>query len=82
MGKVVSFVVLRNLDDETALFITLLSLGGAVAIDVMGPTQAFDTGAAARSFQMLVTGLAQAKDAGIDPQAALAMLDWSKKEPA
>jgi hypothetical protein len=57
-------------------------LGSTVAIDVMGPTQAFDTGAAARSFQMLVTGLAQAKDAGIDPQAALAMLDWSKKEAA
>lgn len=58
-------------------------LSGAVSIDVMTGTQAFDTGAAARSFQMLVQGLAMAKDAGIDPAAALAMLDWSKpKESA
>ncbi|KIZ43353.1 MULTISPECIES: phage portal protein [Rhodopseudomonas] len=55
-------------------------LGGAVAIDVMTGTQAFDTGAASRSFQMLIAGLAAAKDAGVDAKAALAMLDWSKPE--
>lgn len=53
-------------------------LGGEVTIDVMQGTQAFDTGAAARSFQMLIVGLAQAKAEGIDPAAALAMLDWAK----
>jgi hypothetical protein len=55
--------------------------GGSVDIDVMTGTQAFDTGAAARSFQMLITGLAAAKEAGVDAKAALAMLDWAK-EPA
>lgn len=54
-------------------------LGGAVAVDALTGTQAFDTGAAARSFQMLVTGLAMAKDAGIDAKAALAMLDWNDR---
>jgi hypothetical protein len=55
-------------------------LGGEVEIDVMTGTQAFDTGAAARSFQMLVQGLAMAKEAGVDAKAALAMLDWAKPE--
>lgn len=55
-------------------------LGGSIAIDVMTGTQAFDTGAAARSFQMLIAGLAAAKEAGVDTKAALAMLDWSKPE--
>lgn len=57
-------------------------LGGTVTLDTLTGTQAFDTGAAARSFQMLIAGLAAAKDAGVDAQAALAMLDWSKKENA
>lgn len=56
-------------------------LGGTVTLDALTGTQAFDTGAAARSFQMLVTGLAMAKEAGVDAKAALAMLDWAK-EPA
>lgn len=55
-------------------------LGAPVAIDALTGTQAFDTGAAARSFQMLVTGLAMAKEAGVDAKAALAMLDWAKPE--
>lgn len=54
-------------------------LGASVDIDVMTGSQAFDTGAAARSFQMLVQGLAMAKEAGVDAKAALAMLDWSKE---
>lgn len=54
-------------------------LGGNVVLDALTGTQAFDTGAAARSFQMLVAGLAMAKEAGVDAKAALAMLDWSDK---
>ncbi|TXH45377.1 MAG: phage portal protein [Desulfurellales bacterium] len=53
-------------------------LGGTVSIDTMGPTQAFDAGGSARAFATLVQGLAMAKEAGVDAQAALAMLDWSK----
>jgi phage portal protein BeeE len=53
-------------------------LGGAVTIDTMGPTQAFDAGGSARAFATLVQGLAMAKEAGIDAKAALAMLDWAK----
>lgn len=54
-------------------------LGGAVTIDVMGPTQAFDAGGSARAFATLVQGLAMAAEAGVDAKAALAMLDWSKE---
>jgi hypothetical protein len=57
-------------------------LGGNVTVDTMGPTQAFDSGGSARAFATLVQGLAMAKEAGVDPQAALAMLDWEKKEVA
>lgn len=57
-------------------------LGTPVSIDVMTGTQAFDTGAAARSFQMLIQGLAMAKDAGVDAKGALAMLDWAKPKEA
>lgn len=53
-------------------------LGGVVTIDTMGPTQAFDAGGSARAFSTLIAGLAQAKEAGIDAKAALAMLDWSQ----
>jgi len=55
-------------------------LGGTVTLDALTGTQAFDTGAAARSFQMLVAGLAAAKEAGIDAKGALAMLDWTAAE--
>lgn len=54
-------------------------LGGTVAIDTMGPSQAFDAGGSARAFATLVQGLAMAKEAGVDAKAALAMLDWSKE---
>jgi phage portal protein BeeE len=53
-------------------------LGGSIALDALSGTQAFDTGATARSFQMLVQGLAMAKESGVDAKAALAMLDWEK----
>ncbi len=51
--------------------------GAPVAIDTMGPTQAFDAGGSARAFATLVQGLAMAKEAGVDAKAALAMLDWT-----
>ncbi|WP_375160353.1 hypothetical protein [Bradyrhizobium sp. RDT46] len=54
-------------------------LGGPVSIDTMGPTQAFDAGGSARAFATLIQGLAMAKEAGVDAQAALAMLDWSRE---
>jgi phage portal protein BeeE len=57
-------------------------LGGAVAIDTMGPTQAFDAGGSARAFATLVQGLAMAKESGVDAKAALAMLDWSNGNAA
>jgi phage portal protein BeeE len=55
-------------------------LGGAVTMDVMGPTQAFDAGGSARAFATLIQGLAMAKESGVDAKAALAMLDWAKPE--
>jgi len=56
-------------------------LGDAVKIDAMTPAQAFDAGGSARAFATLVGGLAQAKEAGLDPGAiagALAKLDWAE----
>ncbi|MGD9846667.1 MAG: phage portal protein [Variibacter sp.] len=53
-------------------------LGGKVDIDTLTPLQAFDAGGSARAFATLIQGLAQAKDAGVDPKVALAMLDWEK----
>jgi hypothetical protein len=48
-------------------------LGGEVTIDLMSPLQAFG------AFATVVTALAQAKEAGLDPGAisdALAKVDW------
>ncbi|RVD61140.1 phage portal protein [Mesorhizobium sp. M7A.F.Ca.ET.027.03.2.1] len=54
-------------------------LGGTVAIDVMGPTQAFDAGGSARALATIIQAYATAKEAGLAPtvvDAALARLDW------
>lgn len=51
-------------------------LGTEVTIDVMRPTQAFDAGSRARSFGALISALAQAKEAGLDPGAAMKALNW------
>lgn len=54
-------------------------LGGPVEIDVVRPTQAFDAGGRARAFATMVAALAQAKEAGLDPQGvedALSFIDW------
>jgi hypothetical protein len=54
-------------------------LGGEVTIDLMSPLQAFDAGSRSGAFATVVTALAQAKEAGLDPGAisdALAKVDW------
>lgn len=51
-------------------------LGAEVAIDVMGPLQAYDASLRARAFSTLVQGLAVAKEAGIDPDTALKLVNW------
>jgi hypothetical protein len=54
-------------------------LGAAVKLDVLRPTQAFDSGGAARALSTLVQAMAQAKEAGLPPEALAAAykrLDW------
>jgi len=53
-------------------------LGSAVTLDVMRPLQAFDAGGRARAAAAVVQLLAQAKEAGIDPNAALKLVDWQE----
>jgi len=56
-----------------------LKLGAAVAIDVLTPLQAFDQGGSARAVATLVSAMAEAKAAGLDPAmvaSAFAKLDW------
>ena len=55
-------------------------LGGPVTIDVVRPLQAFDAGGRARAFGAMVAAMAQAKEAGLDPQGiedALSFIDWA-----
>ena len=57
-------------------------LGGTVTIDVVRPAQAFDAGGRARAFAAMVAALAQAKEAGLDPQAvedSLKFIDWAEE---
>jgi len=54
-------------------------LGARVAIDVLRPTQAFDSGGAARALATLVKAMGEAKAAGLPPEAlagAFKRLDW------
>jgi hypothetical protein len=53
-------------------------LGNAVTLDVMRPLQAFDSGGRARTVTALVKALAEAKAAGVDPAAALHLVDWKE----
>lgn len=53
-------------------------LGTAIRIDLTRPLQAFDTGGRARAMSAIIGALAQAKEAGIDPNAALALVDWNR----
>lgn len=47
-----------------------------VAIDVMRPLQAFVVGGRARAAAGIIQALAMAKEAGVDPSQALALVDW------
>ncbi len=51
-------------------------LGNPVTIDVMRPLQAFDAGGRARAAAGIIQALAMAKEAGVDPSQALALVDW------
>lgn len=54
-------------------------LGGAVAIDTLRPTQAFDAGGAARAVSTLVDAMARAKEAGLEPGVLAGVfrrMDW------
>jgi hypothetical protein len=54
-------------------------LGAAVKLDLLRPTQAFDSGGAARALSTLVRAMVDAKEAGLSPEALAAAyrrLDW------
>ncbi len=53
-------------------------LGSAVKLDVMRPLQAFDAGGRARALGAIVQTLALAKEAGVDPEQALKLVDWKE----
>lgn len=60
-------------------------LGGPVMIDVMRPLQAFDSGNRARSAGAIISALAEAKAAGLDPaqvDMALSLVNWGKDDGA
>ena len=52
-------------------------LGSSVRLDVMRPLQAFDAGGRARAAAGIIQALAQAKEAGVDPDVALNLVGWS-----
>ncbi|MEQ9260939.1 MAG: phage portal protein [Roseovarius sp.] len=53
-------------------------LGSPVTIDVMRPLQAFDAGGRARAAATIVQAMAMAKEAGVDPDAAMRLVDWGE----
>lgn len=53
-------------------------LGGPVKLDVMRPLQAFDAGGRARAAMGIVQALSAAKEAGVDPDTALKLVDWEE----
>lgn len=53
-------------------------LGSTVKLDVMRPLQAYDAGGRARAAAGLVQALAQAKEAGVDPEPVLKAVDWGQ----
>lgn len=48
-----------------------------VTLDTMRPLQAFDVGGRARALAAVVQTLALAKESGVDPEAAMRLVDWS-----
>lgn len=53
-------------------------LGGSIELDVMRPLQAYDAGGRARALSAIVQTLALAKESGVDPAQAMALVDWSE----
>ncbi|NQV93683.1 MAG: phage portal protein [Sphingomonadales bacterium] len=51
-------------------------LGEQISLDVMRPLQAFDAGGRARAMSAIVQTMALAKEAGVDPAQALALVNW------
>lgn len=56
--------------------------GSEVSIDVMRPLQAYDAGGRARALSGIIGALAQAKEAGIDPEQAMALLNLTPETDA
>ena len=54
-------------------------LGGTVRLDVMRPLQAFDAGGRARAAAGIIQALAQAQEAGVDPDVALNLVNWGNE---
>jgi hypothetical protein len=54
-------------------------LGSAIKIDVMRNLQAFDVSGRARAMKTIIEAMAAAKAAGVDPAAALNLVDWGKE---
>jgi hypothetical protein len=54
-------------------------LSTPVAIDTLGPLSAYDAGGRARAVSAAIAAYAQAKEAGIDPNDAMTLLDWSQE---
>lgn len=52
-------------------------LGQPISLDVMQPLQAYDAGGRARAMTAIVKAMSEAKAAGIDPQAAAALVGWA-----
>lgn len=53
-------------------------LGSTVALDVMRPLQSYDAGGRARALSGVIQALALAKEAGVDPDQALKLVDWKE----
>jgi hypothetical protein len=53
-------------------------VGTAVSFDVMQPLQAFDAGGRARTVTAMVQALALAKEAGVDADQALKLVNWEE----
>ena len=55
-------------------------LGGQITIDVETPVQAYDTGGRARALSGIIKALSEAKEAGINPEAAMRLVGWQDGE--
>ncbi|KEP68892.1 hypothetical protein DL1_07890 [Thioclava dalianensis] len=57
-------------------------LGQEVMIDTLRPLQAYDSGGRARAAVGVVQALAAAKEAGVDPDQALKLVNWGQNDGA